>query len=100
MTTNPYDVGDVVRLSTAITDSGGDPVVPGTLTLLVEDPAGDVEEIASGDMQNPSPGNYYYDYGPLELSGYYQYRWVSTGAGAAASQGRFWARAVNVVVPA
>lgn len=98
MTTNAYDVGDVARISVALTDAAGDPVAPSALSLLVESPDGEVAEFEIGDLVNTGVGAYYKDI-PVALAGYYQYRWVATGSAPAADQGRFWARAVNVEAP-
>lgn len=96
MTTNAYDIGDVARLSGAFTNIAGDPADPGAITLEIEDPDGVVAEVEyPGTITKDSTGNYHYDVA-LSIAGYYNYRWVGTGAVAAAAQGRLWVRASNV----
>lgn len=96
MTTNAYDIGDVARISGAFTDIDGNPADPGAITLSIEDPDGEVAEVAyPGTIVKDSTGAYHYDV-PLTLAGFWEYRWVGTGAVAAAAQGRLWVRASNV----
>ena len=90
---NAYDKGDSVRLSAAFT-SGGVAVDPSTVSLTYQKPRTKAQvtvTYASGGVTKDSTGNYSVVIFP-DQAGIWEYRWVSTGTGAAAEIGRFQVR--------
>jgi hypothetical protein len=84
---NPYNKGDLVRVSAAFTNAAGTAVDPtavyaqyrspnGTLTTLVY--------VTDEELVKDSTGNYHVDIS-ADQAGYYSYRFYSTGTGQAAS---------------
>lgn len=98
MSVNAYDVGDVVRL-TGTFAVGGTNTDPSTVTLYVEDPGGNVATLTYADeeLTKSGTGVYYYDQA-IDEAGLWKYRFVGTGAAAAAVQGRLFAR-TQLAVP-
>lgn len=82
--------GDVVRLAADFTDPAAALVDPGVVTCKVQDPAGAVVTYAGGAIVRDSLGRYHVDV-PIALSGRHYYRWIGTGANAAAEEGSFLA---------
>lgn len=92
---NTYDIGDSVRISGAFTQSGT-PIDPGAVTLKVELPDGTSTTYTyPATMTKDSTGNYHVDIS-ITQRGTYNYRWVSTGGGAAAQENWFQVRVQQV----
>jgi len=94
---NTYDIGDIVRVSSAFTQSGV-AVDPTTVSLIVlaPDRTATTYTVGEGTVLKDSAGNYHVDV-PATQTGTYRYRWVSTGTGAAAEEGFFEVRTQRVV---
>lgn len=88
-----YDVGDVVTLSATFRDEDGALADPTIVTLLVETPSGDVNEVTASSA---STGLYSTDVLITE-SGVWRMRWESSGNPTAAEEGRFYVRPQRVV---
>jgi hypothetical protein len=89
---NTYDIGDLVRVSNALTASGV-AIDPGTLTmvLLLPDGTETTYTYAGATITKDSTGNYHVDVTPAQ-AGIYTYRWTSTGTGQASGETRFEVR--------
>ena len=92
-----WDIGDVVTISAVFRDAAGALADPTTTTLTVMAP--------DGTLSTPTPvkdstGTYHADV-PVTASGSWAYRWLGTGAVAAAEEGTFSVRRRRVpeVVP-
>ena len=89
MTTAPeFDIGDVPRLTARFTDAAGVPADPGAVALRIVKP--------DGTVLTPTPvssevGTWTHDLS-LDLSGWWTYRFIGTGANAAAEEGRLFVR--------
>ncbi len=96
MAGNIYSVGQVVRLSVAITQSGSG-VDPAALSLTIKDPTGAETTVtyAGAQIVKDSTGNYHYDY-TTTYAGTHQVRWLGTGSGGGAQQDSFIVQALNV----
>lgn len=97
MAANTYDVGDVVRITGSFAQSGS-AVDPSAVTLTYRTPAGALVTLTYGTdaaLERTAAGAYRVDL-PVTQTGTYQYRWVSTGTGAAAEEGRFIVRPIAV----
>lgn len=81
----PYLIGNIVRLSTHIKDEDGILADPTAVILRVKKPDGTIEDLTP---TNTAVGKYYYDYTPLK-SGDYCYRFEGSGAIVVAVQGKF-----------
>lgn len=90
------DVGDVVTSQMIFANSAGAAVDPSSVTLYLKDPSGAVGTYtyASGSVARTAQGTYTYN-GTVTQAGYYNVRWVGTGAANAAEQTRYFARSVN-----
>lgn len=90
------DVGDVVRIQNVFTNASGGTVDPTEVILYLAPPSGAVGtyKYSAAEVARQSQGSFYYN-GTVTASGYYNVRWVGTGAAVAASQDRFFAREVN-----
>lgn len=77
-----YQVGETVRITATITDSGGSASDPSTTTIKIVDPAG-TTKVSDSAMTNPSVGSYYYDYAIPSASneGEWMYNVTGTGSG-------------------
>lgn len=75
-----YDIGDTKRLKLAeIKDDQGQPVDPESITLTILRPSTTVDtHTLSGGINKEESGSYSFDL-PLDESGIWQYRWVTTG---------------------
>jgi hypothetical protein len=92
---NTYDIGDVVRISAAFTQNTV-PIDPGAVTLTVEPPVGTSTTYTyPATMTKDSTGNYHVDLA-ITQRGTYQYRWTSTGGGAASEENWFQVRTQKV----
>lgn len=95
---NTYDIGDTVRITNVFTTQAtGAAVDPTTiaLTLMAPDGTETTYTYAGGTVTKDSTGTYHVDVS-ITASGDYRYRWVSTGTGAAAEEGRFQVRVKRV----
>lgn len=81
-----FIAGDEARLTNMVTDIAGALVDPGTLTLTVKLPSGDLSLPA---VTRASVGNYYADL-PLATSGIYLYRWSSPSPYMSAAEGELF----------
>lgn len=86
-TPNAYDKGDVVRVSAAFTrvDTGA-AVDPTAVLCEIKSPAGAITTYTYGTdaaLIKDSTGNYHLDF-DVDTTGYWRYRWRSTGTWKAA----------------
>lgn len=91
------DVGDVARIKTVFVDADtGATVDPTTVVLYLQPPTGAVGTYtyAGGDVTRQSQGTYYYN-GTVTQPGWWEARYVATGAAVAAEQSRFFCRGTN-----
>jgi hypothetical protein len=89
MTTDTeYDIGDVVELRAAFTDTANTPANPSSIALRILAPNG---TIYTPTPSNPSTGVYTHLLQP-DQSGWWAYRFTGTGANAAAEEGRIFVR--------
>lgn len=90
------DVGDVVRIQNVFTNASGGTVDPTEVILYLQSPSGSVGtyEYSLAEVSRQSQGSFYYN-GTVDAAGYWNVRWVGTGAAVAAAQDRFFARTVN-----
>lgn len=93
--TEAYDIGDLRRLTVALTDIGGAAADPTELTLTIRTPDG-VSTVYSlsespSTIQKSSTGNYYIDY-PMAQAGRHSGHWKATGALVAADMFDFYVR--------
>lgn len=94
-----YDIGDVVSIRTysaageGFKDAAGVLTDPTTVTLIVREP--DSTETTytyvATQITRDSAGRFSKDYSP-DQSGVHYYRWIGTGAVAAAFEGAFFVR--------
>lgn len=91
-----FDLGDVVRIQTVVTDSAGTLVDPSEVLLYLHMPSGSVGTFAYslGQVQKQSTGTYYYN-GTSTQSGYWNTRWLGTGAADFGDQSRYFVRQIN-----
>lgn len=82
-----------VRL-TASFNVDGTPTNPAAVTLTVKKPSG---ALVTPAPVNDGPGAYHADVTLDYVPGVWHYRWVGTGAAAAAEEGRFTVRASGVL---
>lgn len=88
---NTYDIGDVVRISSAFTQLTV-PIDPSTVTLKLTLPDGSQNTYTyPATITKDSTGTYHVDLG-ITQRGTHRYRWSSTGGGAAAEEDWFQAR--------
>ena len=88
---NPYDKGDLVRVSAAFTTAAGAALDPTVVKCQVQTPAGTATTYTYGTdaaLVKDSTGAYHLDI-DAATSGEWCYRWYSTGTGQAAAEGRF-----------
>jgi hypothetical protein len=92
-----FDIGDVVRIQTVVTNAGGTLVDPSETILYLHIPSGSVGTYtySGGAVQKQSQGTYYYN-GTVTESGYHNARWVGTGAADFGDQSRYFVRQTNV----
>lgn len=89
MTTTPeFDIGDLPRLEVTFRDAAGALANPGSVALRILKP--------DGTVITPTPtsdtiGVYYYDLS-LDLSGWWTYRFIGSGANQASDEGRLFVR--------
>lgn len=85
-----YPLGQPVRVFTTVTDTNGNPVTAGSLTLTVVLRNDDGTTTTAGTYSSPvedSTGNYHQDVPSADLAtpGDYLYFWTATGTGAGVS---------------
>ncbi len=90
------DIGDVVYIQNVFTNATGGTVDPTEIILYLAPPSGAVGtyKYSAAEVVKASQGSYYYN-GTVTASGYWNVRWVGTGAANAAEQSRFFARGSN-----
>ncbi len=94
-----YDVGDVVSIRTysaageGFKDEDGMLNDPSTVTLMIREPDGTetTYTYALDQVAKEAVGRYAKEFSP-DQSGVHHYRWVGTGAVAAAFEGAFFVR--------
>lgn len=99
MPTSPYTLGEVVRLSVAITDLAGAAADPGVLRLKVKAPAGAVTTYTYGggaEVVKDSAGHYHADIA-LAAAGTWSYRWESDAPNPGAAEGALTVQKSRVV---
>ncbi len=92
-----FDIGDVVYIQTVVTNSGGTLINPTEVLLYLAPPSGAVGTytLSGGQVSNPSVGTFTYN-GTVTSAGYWNVRWVGTGAADFGDQARYFARQNNV----
>lgn len=92
-----FDIGDVVRIQAVVTDSAGTLVDPSEVLLYLHQPSGSVGTFSysAAQVQKQSQGTYYYN-GTVTQSGYYNVRWLGTGAADFGDQSRYFVRQINL----
>lgn len=85
---DPWIIGQVARLSVAVTDAAGAAADPGGLALKIKTPAGAITTHAygGGTVLKDATGAYHADI-PLAESGQWRWRWEATAPSAGADQG-------------
>lgn len=96
-----YDIGDAPTLQAIFQDRNGANIDPDEVFFSLRNPLGAENKLTFGtdlDLKNPAPGVYEVEVN-IYLSGYWYYRWFSTGDGQAAEEGRFYVRPQKVEIP-
>lgn len=86
-----YDLGDVIRETGTFTNAAGTATDPATVTFSFTDPAGTTTTytyLTDAQLVKSATGVYYVDI-TASLEGIYRWRWLSTGSGAASTEGQF-----------
>lgn len=95
---SPYDVGNLVRVSVVFTALDGITFLdPTTVTLAYDvlDQLGQVKNavtnwtVTAGQIVKDSTGHYHADLDTTAKPGVWDYRWLGTGTGQAAVDGKF-----------
>lgn len=91
------DVGDVPKISFFVTDADGESVDPSEVLLYLQRPSGMVGTytLSAGQVTRQAAGTYSYN-GTATEAGYWNVRWVGTGAANAAEQSRYFVRGSNI----
>lgn len=93
MAVNSYDIGDLVRVSVAFTNSGGTAVDPSSVVLKYVAPGGTAimrTYGVVGEVEKDATGQYHYDIDTTGGNpGEWWYKWSGTGAAQATAKGRF-----------
>lgn len=100
VTYNTYDQGDLVRVrANKFTDADGVAIDPATVKVSVKTPAGTVTTLVYGtDAAVVRTATGQYELGvDANASGFWHYRWFSTGTGQAAGEKRFYVRAAEAI---
>ena len=93
-----YDINDVVRMTGTFTDSGAALLDPTKVTVVYETPDGTATALVYGvdaSVKKASSGVFYLDHLTTAL-GQYEYRFTSTGTGAASGETYFSVRGRRV----
>lgn len=91
---NVYDVGDLVRVTGAFTNSAGTALDPAVVKFKFTNPAGVTTTYTFGtdaQLVKDSTGNYHVDL-DASVKGTFRYRWFSTGNGQAAGEHKFFVK--------
>lgn len=91
VTVNSYDLGDLVRVTAAFTNTAGTAIDPAAVFFQAKDPNGTLTEYTYGtdvELVRDSLGNYHADVAAA-AAGTWHYRFYSTGSGQAAETGSF-----------
>lgn len=90
------DVGDVVYIQNVFTNASGGTVDPSEVILYLAPPTGAVGtyKYSLAEVSRQSQGSYSYN-GTATQPGYWNVRWVGTGAATAAQQSRYFVKGVN-----
>ncbi len=91
---NVFDIGDLVRVSAAFTDSAGMAIDPTAVYVKYRTPAGTTTTLTYGvdaALVRDSAGNYHADISATD-DGDWHYRWYSTGSGQASEEHWFRVR--------
>lgn len=91
-----FDIGNIVRLSVAFTDSNNAPVDPGAISLNIRPIS--TYTYVDNDIIRDGAGLYHYDYTP-SAPGLYYYRYIGTDGATAASDGQFGITASQATDP-
>jgi len=86
-----YDLGDVVRQTGSFTNSAGAAADPTGVTFSYTDPAGTTTSLVyptDAALVKDSTGVYHVDI-TASTEGIWRWRWLSTGTGAASTEGQF-----------
>ena len=86
-----YDLGDVVRQTGTFTNSAGAAADPTGVTFSYTDPNGTTTSLVyltDAALVKDSTGVYHVDI-TASIEGIYRWRWLSTGTGAASTEGQF-----------
>lgn len=89
-----YNFNDLVHLDGDLTDADGDPVVPGSVRVVIIDPDGVSTTYTHGtdaELVNAEAGSYYIDITPNK-PGLWRYAFISDGNGQAMDEGAFFVR--------
>lgn len=91
---DPWIIGQVARVSVALTDAAGAAADPGALTLKIKTPSGTTTSYAfgGGTTLKDGTGAYHADI-PLAESGEYRWRWEAAAPSAGADQGYLFVEA-------
>lgn len=90
-----YNVGDLVTISGTLTGSDGDELDPTAVFVEYKDPEGNIITLAYPDdaaLVRDGAGVYHADIS-IDQSGYWRYRFYSTGIGQGASEQSFSVKA-------
>ena len=92
-----FDIGDVVQIQAVVTNASGVLTDPSEVLLYLQLPSGAVGTYtySAGQITRPSAGTFRYN-GTATASGYYNVRWVGTGAADFGDQSRYFVRQTNV----
>lgn len=92
MTTNIYDIGDLVRVTGTFTVSGT-ATDPTTVVCKIQDPSGNevTYTYSLGEVTKSATGIFYKDVA-IDESGVWYYRWIGTGACVAGGEGNLRVR--------
>lgn len=92
MAIDVYDVGDLVRVTAAFTNTAGTATDPTAVTLKVIDPSGNEASYAYGEspsvVEKSATGGYYADLS-IDEAGDWHYQWLGTGTVQAVEPGQF-----------
>lgn len=91
---NKYDLGDLVRVSVAFTNSAGTAIDPTAVLCQYKSPAGTTTALTYGTdvaLVKDSTGNYHVDI-DCDEEGTWDCRYYSTGTGQAAAETSFRVR--------
>jgi hypothetical protein len=85
----PYDVGDTITVQVAFTDQNGAAADPTSVTIKIEDPAGNITSYTGGQLTHTGGTGIYSIAFAISLSGRHHTRAVGTDPIAIAIEGSF-----------